>query len=552
VVGGSPPAVAWLYIDDTTPGADLRRWLENALPECAWSSHVVVAGTASAGPALAAVTRFLKTEPLAIVHLHLVINEVDGRADDELMRAAEAMQNEAYRERTGSRLVPLPILAVPGGTDPGALLEHAKRLAGRMAKPSLLMTSDPDHRTAVKAADLGLRIYLGYDEGDPLSVLGSLTAAHVVDSALDRLERPGDLIAPCRPHLVLHRGRVFGCAQWWRRLLPVTDPAAIVWAPNADLCAGCVADAFAGSANELRANLRADEGRELGLRLSAALVEASRPTPAAEIADIAASLSGTDDGRSAALVQVGLCRLAAGQLPEADGALAEAGRCGADAGLIAYHRAQVQVAWRDDIEALDLFADALDHGVDAVSSADLHLEMALSHIRLEEWSDARTHLERAGGPSPEIAFNLGVCDVNEDRAETALEHFDTALALGPPEDDLGRVLFFRGYCLKQLERYDEAVDDLGLSIELEQPEPEHHNLLGYCLFKTGRHTEAVAAFERAVALDPSSAVDWANLGVNLERLGDTERAAEMYRRALGMDPSIGFAAEGLARLTDER
>ncbi len=190
----------------------------------------------------------------------------------------------------------------------------------------------------------------------------------------------------------------------------------------------------------------------------------------------------------------------------------------------------------------------LELGVDSVSSDDLHFEMALSHIRLEEWADARTHLEQSGGPSAAIAFNLGVCDVNDDQAERALEHFDRALELGPAEDDLGRVRFFRGFCLKELERFDEAAEDLRQSIELEEPELAHHNLLGFCLFKLGRHAEAVASFERAVAVDPRSAVDWANIGVNLERLGENERAAEMYRKALAMDGGIGFAREGLERV----
>ena len=290
------------------------------------------------------------------------------------------------------------------------------------------------------------------------------------------------------------------------------------------------------------------QGRELALRASSALVDAGAHFAAAEVAQTAASLSRDPGERADALIQTALCRLAGGQLKDADQALVDARASGAPAGLIAYHRAHVQVAWRDDIEALDRFAEALDLGLESVSVEDLHFEMALSHIRLEEWPDARTRLEQSGGPSAAIAFNLGVCDVNDGQAERALTHFDRALEIGPPEEDLGRVRFFRGFCLKQLERYEEAVDDLALSMELEEPELAHHNSLGFCLFKLGRYDEAVASFERAVAVDPGSAIDWANIGVNLERAGKVERAAEMYRKALGMDGSIGFALEGLERV----
>jgi tetratricopeptide (TPR) repeat protein len=278
------------------------------------------------------------------------------------------------------------------------------------------------------------------------------------------------------------------------------------------------------------------------------LVDAGAPLAAAEVARAAAELSKNPGERADALIQTALCRLAAGQPREADEALLEARENRAPAGLVAYHRGHVQVAWRDDIEALEHFSEALDLGLDSVSVEDLHFEMAMSHIRLEEWPDARTHLEQAGGPSATIAFNLGVCDVNDGQPQSALDHFNRALELGPAEDDLGRVRFFRGFCLKELERFEEAIRDLRRSIELEEPALAHHNSLGFCLFKLGRHGEAVTSFERAVAVDPGSAVDWANLGVNLERLGRDEQAAEMYRRALRLDPSIGFAREGLERV----
>jgi tetratricopeptide (TPR) repeat protein len=378
-----------------------------------------------------------------------------------------------------------------------------------------------------------------------------LTAAHVVDSMMDRMGGDGSLLEPCRPHVVVNGGRVFGCARQRQLGLPGTEPGdrrAEAWRPDASLCAGCIADAIAGMGPEFRANLRQPEGRELALRASAALIDEGTFNAAAGVACTAADLSRSGSEHADAMIQAGLCHLAGGRLESADRALLEAADSGAPAGLIAYHRARVQVAWRDDIEALDRFAEAIEHGTDVVSNDDLHFEMALSHIRLEEWADARTHLEQSGGPSAAIAFNLGVCDVNDGQAERALAHFDRALELGPAEDDLGRIRFFRGFCLKELARFEQAAEDLRLSIEFEEAELAHHNLLGFCLFKLGRHAEAVASFERAVAVDPRSAVDWANIGVNLERLGENERAAEMYRKALGMDGGIGFAREGLNRV----
>jgi tetratricopeptide (TPR) repeat protein len=546
--------VEWIFFAGGTPPAELAAWLTDTLPSCAWTCHVVIVSDDPEGRLLDAVVDHLGREQLATVHLHRVftdwLNEESKVA--RLMAAATSFQTEAYRERTGSRLVPLPILDVPAGTDPRSALGAAGELAGRLAKPSLLLSDPPAESVALEAAALGLRLYLGLDD-DQSSTMEILTSNHVLDSTLERFANQGMLLDPCRAHLVVADGRVFGCARQWQRGLSqggTADVSPPSWAPDTDLCPGCIADAVARLGPSLAANLRQADGRELALRISATLVDDGEPGAAAELAGTAAELSATDSHMVDALVQTALCRLADGRFDAADRALKEAAAHGAPAGSIAYHRARVQVAWRDDIVALDLFDDALTKGTDAVSEEDLHFEMALSHIRLEEWANARSHLQLAGGPKPEISFNLGVCDVNDRRAERALGHFDDALALAPAADDLGRVHFFRGFCLKELERYDEAVFDLERSLDLEQAESEHHNLLGFCLFKLGRHVEAVTSFEHAVALDPSSAIDWANIGVNLERLGETDRAEEMYRKALGMDPSIAFAKEGLERLVD--
>jgi tetratricopeptide (TPR) repeat protein len=551
----APPTTAtpvqWLFLDHEIPEVEIAAWLERTLPDLAWTSHVVVTGPDAEGRILRSVERHLDREPLAIVNLHHVAAADTDRVPPEigrLMAAAARFQAAAYRERTGSRLVALPILEVAPGSDPRPALAVAAGLVDELAKPSLLLWRSPDQHTINDAARLGLRIYLGIGKD---SVVDVLTTAHVLDATMDRVEDADTRLDPCRSHLVASRGRVFGCARQHQRgvarcELGIAPPAE--WRPDPTLCPGCIADVVTSSEMSLTANLRRREGRELALRTSAAMVDRRLFFSAAAIASTAAHLSDTDIQTANALIQVALCHLADDSLEDADRALIRAGRMGASPGLVAYHRARVQVAWRDDIEALTHFEEALENGTDAVSVEDLHLEMALSHIRLEEWSEARSHLEQAAGPSPEIAFNLGVCHLNEGRPEEALGHLDRSMALRPSSDDLGRVRFFRGFCLKELERYDEAVSDLRRSIELEPPEAAHHNLLGFCLFKLKHYSEAVSAFERAVALDPHSAVDWANIGVNLERLGQTDRAVEMYEKALGMDSGIGFAREGLDRL----
>ncbi len=178
--------------------------------------------------------------------------------------------------------------------------------------------------------------------------------------------------------------------------------------------------------------------------------------------------------------------------------------------------------------------------------------MAISHINLGEYPEARPHLDAASesGPQAPIAFYRGICDLNhaEGNIEAALARFREALALGPEAEDRGRVLFYIGTCHKEKGQFDDAIAMLQQAVEADPEDLANHNLLGFCYYKLGRHEEAVTCFLRAVTIDPGSAIDWANLGSNLRDLGRTDEAITMYRKALTLDPTIGFARASLTRL----
>ena len=50
---------------------------------------------------------------------------------------------------------------------------------------------------------------------------------------------------------------------------------------------------------------------------------------------------------------------------------------------------------------------------------------------------------------------------------------------GPAEQDRGNVLFYTGYCLKQLSRVEEAIPVLERAAELDRDGIEVFNLLGF-------------------------------------------------------------------------
>ena len=133
--------------------------------------------------------------------------------------------------------------------------------------------------------------------------------------------------------------------------------------------------------------------------------------------------------------------------------------------------------------------------------------------------------------------------------EKAIAHFDRALELNPEMEDLPYIYSYKGSCLKELGRYDEAIRILDLGRKEDDERPDLHNLLGVCYYKKGEYQKAIAHFERAVHLNPSSGMDYANLGVNYSKLGRNEEAKQFFTLALTLDPSIQFARDYLDKLS---
>jgi ribosomal protein S12 methylthiotransferase accessory factor len=130
-------------------------------------------------------------------------------------------------------------------------------------------------------------------------------------------------------------------------------------------------------------------------------------------------------------------------------------------------------------------------------------------------------------------------------ANEAIVHFDKALELNPETEDLPYIYSYKGSCLKDLERYDEAIKVLEQGRREDDERPDLHNLLGVCHFKKGDYRTAITHFERAVHLNPASATDYANLGVNYCKLGKNNEAKQFLTLALTLDPSLQFAQEYL-------
>jgi Tfp pilus assembly protein PilF len=143
---------------------------------------------------------------------------------------------------------------------------------------------------------------------------------------------------------------------------------------------------------------------------------------------------------------------------------------------------------------------AFNHGV-------AHRRAGRDALAATAFLEALSHAPR----DPDVHRWLGEMALGSGDPETALRHFDVALAAAP---DYLRVLLAKA---QALERAD-------------------------------RRIEAETVYRRALAVDPWSTETRLNYGVFLALQGRTEEAREQFRIGLRIDPSDGKLRRNLRRL----
>ncbi len=135
--------------------------------------------------------------------------------------------------------------------------------------------------------------------------------------------------------------------------------------------------------------------------------------------------------------------------------------------------------------------------------------------------------------------------------DKAADHFKKSLTMEPEEEDIPYIYSYLGDCLKELGRFDEAINVIEKGRVHDDERPDFHNILGVCYFKTGRYQDAIERFHRAVELNPSSAIDYANLGINYRKTGNNEEAVKYLELSVSLDSELDFAVAQLAELLVE-
>jgi ribosomal protein S12 methylthiotransferase accessory factor len=147
-----------------------------------------------------------------------------------------------------------------------------------------------------------------------------------------------------------------------------------------------------------------------------------------------------------------------------------------------------------------------------------------------------------------VQFYLGTAHLEMGDADAALACLGRALDLDPAPQDIPSIYSYMGVCLKDLERYREALAVLERGLRLDPDRTDLYNLKGFCHFKLREHEAAIESFKAVLRINPGSAIDYANIASNYRDMGNTEKAVFYYQMALSIDPSIDFARDNLEKL----
>ena len=123
-----------------------------------------------------------------------------------------------------------------------------------------------------------------------------------------------------------------------------------------------------------------------------------------------------------------------------------------------------------------------------------------------------------------IKFFMGKCHLEMNNPSEGLQLLEEALLLEPGDEDTVSIYSYMGQCLKELERYVDAIDILNKAEEYDRERTDIYNLKGFCYFKIKDYDRAIDCSKNVLKLDPTSGIDYANIASNKRVRTNKEKA----------------------------
>lgn len=141
-------------------------------------------------------------------------------------------------------------------------------------------------------------------------------------------------------------------------------------------------------------------------------------------------------------------------------------------------------------------------------------------------------------------MSLGSAEMNLNRPERAIAHFEAALDANPTFHHAAHA---RAAALRRLGRTAEALESLRALQRRIPDTAELRNTIGSCYYELGRLDEARAEFSLALEINPHLDLALANLGIVNFDMKQYAEAERQFRAALAVSPQLNEGWQRLAR-----
>jgi tetratricopeptide (TPR) repeat protein len=145
-------------------------------------------------------------------------------------------------------------------------------------------------------------------------------------------------------------------------------------------------------------------------------------------------------------------------------------------------------------------------------------------------------IEAGDLPDRSLAYvhnNRGASYRNMNRYNQAIEDYDAAIRLNP---EYATAYYNRGIAYDRKGFHGLAIDDFDTAIRLNPDLSDAYNQRGLAYVKDGRYDVAIENFSQAIRLDPELDSAYFNRGLVYHSTGDSDRAAEDIRKSHALDP----------------
>jgi arylsulfatase A-like enzyme/Tfp pilus assembly protein PilF len=176
--------------------------------------------------------------------------------------------------------------------------------------------------------------------------------------------------------------------------------------------------------------------------------------------------------------------------------------------------------------------------------------LAVMYIKLNDWEDASSTLERAAVSSPlkETYYHLGICYEHQGRDQAAAAQFHKALAI---DNGFAAAHYNLGVVETRQGSVETATAEFQSAIAADPNVPEAHFSLGVLYARRAAYATAKNELARAVQLKPDFPEAHFNLAVVDMQLMHLDEARAEFATAIAQKPEFLEAHQGLASLYGE-